>query len=259
MSMPNKALGQHWLFDSKSLAAVCDAANIQPEDTILEIGPGLGPLTTQLTQRAKKVIAVEFDDFLALNLASRVRAKNLEVVHGDIMHFDLGKMPRPYKVVANVPYYITSAIVRMLAESATPPVSTTILIQKEVAERIAAGAGDLSILALTTQFYAIPQLGPVVTADKFDPPPKVDSQIITLRHRAQPLFNDVAPKDFFRVVKAGFSEKRKTLRNSLSGGLHMTKEETVALLTRAKVDTGARAEQLGLEDWHRLTQHIYKK
>lgn len=254
MPTPKKSLGQHWLFDSKSLGAICDAANIQPTDTVLEIGPGLGPLTVELTQRAKKVVAVEFDEQLARELPARVPAVNLQVFHSDIMHFDLTQLPKSYKVVANVPYYITSAIVRLLTESAVPPVSITLLVQKEVAQRIAADAGDMSILAVSAQFYAEPELGLIVSADKFDPPPKVDSQIITLRMRPQPLFADVTPKAFFRVVKAGFSEKRKTLRNSLSGGLALSKEESEALLKKAGVDPGARAEQLGLDAWRRLVK-----
>lgn len=254
MVTPKKSLGQHWLFDSKSLGAICDAANILPTDTVLEIGPGLGPLTIELTARAKKVIALEFDEQLARQLPGRVPAANLDVIHGDIMHFDLSQLPTGYKVVANVPYYITSAIVRLLTESPTPPSSMTLLVQKEVARRIAADPGDMSILAVSAQFYAQPELGLLVSADKFDPPPKVDSQIITLRMRSHPLFTDVAPKEFFKVVKAGFGEKRKTLRNSLSGGLHLTKEEAEALLGKAGVDPQARAEQLSLDAWHRLVR-----
>lgn len=251
---PKKSLGQHWLFDSKSLGAICDAANIQPTDTVLEIGPGLGPLTIELTQRAKKVVAVEFDERLARELPARVPAANLTVFHSDIMHFDLSKLPMGYKVVANVPYYITSSIVRLLTESPTPPSSVTLLVQKEVARRIAADPGDMSILAVSAQFYTQPELGLLVSADKFDPPPKVDSQIITLRMRPHPLFTDVTPKEFFTVVRAGFGEKRKTLRNSLSGGLQLSKEEAEALLGKAGVDPGARAEQLGLDAWHRLVK-----
>lgn len=252
MAAPKKSLGQHWLFDSKSLGAVCDAANVQPTDTVFEIGPGLGPLTAELVTRAKRVVALEFDEHLARELPSRVPAKNLTVVHGDIMRFDLSQLPVGYKVVANIPYYLTSAIVRLVTESPTPPSSATLLMQKEVAERIAATPGTMSILAVTAQFYVEPHLGPVVTADKFDPPPKVDSQIITLHLRPQPLFTDIPPKAFFRMVKAGFSGKRKTLRNSLSGGLGIEKPVVEALLKKAGVNPAARAETLSLDDWHRL-------
>jgi 16S rRNA (adenine1518-N6/adenine1519-N6)-dimethyltransferase len=256
MPTPKKSLGQHWLFDSKSLGAVCDAADVQPTDTVLEVGPGLGPLTVELTQRAKNVVAVEFDEQLARELPARVPAPNLAVFHDDIMHFDLSQLPQGYKVVANVPYYITSKIVRLLLESPTPPVSATLLVQKEVAERIAAQPGDMSILAIAAQFYAEPRLGPVVTAGKFDPPPKVDSQIITLTLRPQPLFTDVTPKAFFSMVKAGFGEKRKTLRNSLSGGLGIEKAEAEALLQKAGCSPSVRAEDLSLEDWHRLAKNM---
>ena len=255
MVTPKKSLGQHWLFDSKSLGAICDAADVQPGDTILEIGPGLGPLTTELAARAKQVIAVEFDPDLARELPGRVTAPNLRVVHSDIMHFDLSQLPPGYKVVANVPYYITSAIVRALTESTTPPATATLLVQKEVAQRIAATPGDMSILAVTAQFYAEPELGEIITADKFDPPPKVHSQIITLHMRPKPLFA-TDPKQFFRIVKAGFGEKRKTLRNSLSGGLHLDKPTVEMTLKKARIEPGARAEQLSLDDWNRLVMAL---
>lgn len=258
MPAPKKSLGQHWLFDAESLQAVCGAAQIRPEDTVLEIGPGLGPLTVRLARLAKQVVAVEFDEGLARKLPSRVPAVNVRVVYGDIMRFDLSALPPDYKVVANVPYYITSAIVRLLTESPTPPSTITLLVQKEVAERIAAKPGSMSILAVTAQFYAEPKLGPVVTRDKFDPPPKVDSQIITLTMRPQPLFADITPKDFFKVVKAGFGEKRKTLRNSLSGGLHLSKQDAVAVLAKVGINPNERAEQLSLWQWHALTAALVK-
>lgn len=256
MPTPKKSLGQHWLFDAESLQAVCDAADIQPDDVVLEIGPGLGPLTILLTQRAKQVIAVEFDEQLARELPSRLPAANLTVVHDDFMRFDLSQLPRGYKVVANVPYYITSKIVRALLESGTPPKSATLLVQKEVAERIAAEPGDMSILAVSAQFYADPELGAIIPAGKFNPAPKVDSQIITLHVHGAPIFSDVNSKQFFTIVKAGFSEKRKTLRNSLSGGLRIEKTESELLLQKAGIATGARAEELSLEDWHRLAKLV---
>lgn len=253
MPTPKKSLGQHWLFDSKSLGAICDAALVQPTDTVLEVGPGLGPLTVELTQRAKKVIAVEFDEQLARELPARVPAKNLQVVHQDILRFDLSTLPADYKVVANIPYYLTSNLVRHLLESPTPPHTVVILIQKEVAQRLAARPGDMSILAVSAQFYAEVNLGVVVTADKFDPPPKVDSQVVILTRRPQPLFTDITPKQLFRMVKAGFSEKRKTLRNSLSGGLQLTKAEAEDMLVHAGIPPSTRAEQLSLDQWHALT------
>lgn len=251
---PKKSLGQHWLFDSKSLGAICDEAEVTPNDTILEIGPGLGPLTVELTARAKQVIAVELDDRLARELPARVPAHNLTVVHGDILKFDLSQLPTGYKVVANVPYYVTSLIVRMLLEATTPPDLAVLLVQKEVAERLAADPGDMSILAVSAQLYAEVNLGPVITADKFDPPPKVDSQVVALRRYQRPLFADLDTKLFFRVVKAGFGEKRKTLRNSLSGGLAISKEQAEKMLGEAGIDPSTRAEALSLEQWHDLVK-----
>jgi 16S rRNA (adenine1518-N6/adenine1519-N6)-dimethyltransferase len=251
---PKKSLGQHWLFDSKSLGAICDEADITVDDTILEIGPGLGPLTVELTARAKEVIAVELDDKLARELPSRVPAHNLRVFHADFLKFDLSQLLAGYKVVANVPYYVTSLIIRTLLESSTPPAVTVLLVQKEVAARLAAAPGDMSVLAVSAQLYADVTLGPVVTADKFDPPPKVDSQVVILKRRTAPLFADLDTKHFFRIVKAGFGEKRKTLRNSLSGGLVISKEEAEKMLGKAGIDPTSRAEELSLQQWYDLEQ-----
>lgn len=253
---PKKSLGQHWLFDSKSLGAICDAADITPGDTVLEIGPGLGPLTVELTARAKQVIALELDEKLARELPARVPAPNLHVIHTDVLRFDLSQLPPDYKVVANVPYYITSLIVRFLLESPTPPAKAVLLVQKEVAERLAAKPGDMSVLAVSAQLYADVRLGTVVTADKFDPPPKVDSQVVIFNRRAEPLFPGLDDKKFFRVVKAGFGEKRKTLRNSLSGGLAMEKDNVEALLKKAGIDPSARAEVLSLEQWRQIVETL---
>jgi len=250
---PKKSLGQHWLYDPAALQAVCDAAHIKNSDTVLEIGPGLGTLTNALVERAKHVTAVEFDRDLASELSSRVTADNLEIINQDFLQFDLGRLPSGYKVAANVPYYITSKIVRLLLESDNPPAEMALLIQKEVAERMAAKPGGMSILAVATQFYAVAKLGPVIPAELFTPPPKVNSRIISLKYRKKPLFADVVPAAYFRMVRAGFGEKRKTLRNSLSGGLRIDKSAAEALLHAAHISPGARAEQLSLDEWHVLT------
>jgi 16S rRNA (adenine1518-N6/adenine1519-N6)-dimethyltransferase len=251
-AIPNKSLGQHWLHDLYSLCSMADAAHIGPKDTVLEIGPGLGTLTAELAGRAKQVISVEFDPELAAGLAARVPARNMRVVHQDILKFDLTSLPRDYKVAANLPYYITSKIVRMLLESPNPPLESALLVQREVAERMAARPGDMSILAVAVQYYAEPTLGPEVPAELFTPSPKVDSQIIGLKRRPEPLFKDVELDDYFRVVRAGFGEKRKILRNSLSGGLHIEKSESEALLQSARISPQARAEELSLQDWHAI-------
>lgn len=249
---PKKSLGQHWLNDEASLQAMLDAAEVQSADSVLEIGPGLGTLTTLLTGVAHDVTAVEFDEALARDLADRVRAENLRVIQKDILRFDLTTLPPDYKVVANIPYYLTSKLVRVLSESPNPPSVAALLVQREVAERLAAGPGQLSILGVTAQFYWKVDLGLVVPVKLFTPPPKVDSQIVVLRRRLEPLYPDVDTRVFFRLVKAGFGEKRKTLLNSLSGGLHLDKPAVREWLERASVDPGLRAQALELDDWYQM-------
>lgn len=250
-AIPKKSLGQHWLTDYASLQAMLDAAEVHETDTILEVGPGQGTLTELLVHAADYVVAVEFDEALARELPKRVVENNLRVVSQDILRFDLTSLPAEYKVVANIPYYLTSKLVRVLSESSNPPLLATLLVQKEVAERLAAKPGDMSILGVTAQYFFDISLGPVVKAILFTPPPKVDSQIVTLRRRAQPLF-EVDERAFFRVVKAGFGARRKTLLNSLAGGLHMSKQQTAELLANAGIDPGLRAQALSLDDWYRL-------
>ncbi len=255
---PKKSLGQHWLKDRDVLAGIADAANIHSEDTVLEIGPGLGTLTSELLRRSKKVIAVELDGDLAAKLPKQFPGTSLEVVNQDILSFDLTVLPQNYVVVANVPYYITSKIIQLLTTSLNKPRTIVLLIQKEVAERLAAKPGDLSILAVSAQIYAEVELGDVVPSEFFTPPPKVDSQVVILNTRSKPLVKPEDEKAFFRVVKAGFSAKRKKLRSSISSGLHITKPEAEALLHETGINPDNRAEQLSLDDWLRLTATINK-
>jgi len=249
-----KSLGQHWLTDTATLEAICDAAELTPNDTVLEIGPGLGTLTNYLVRRAGRVVAVEFDEALAAGLSDRVGAANLEIVKQDILQFDFTSLPPDYKVVANIPYYLTSNLIRVLSETLNSPTVAVLLVQKEVAERITAVPGDMSVLGVTAQYYWQVGVGPVVPAELFTPPPKVDSQVLILERRLQPLFGDVDTKTFFRLVKAGFSERRKKLRSSLSGGLHISKTEAEELLAKAGIDPNLRAQALTLQDWHKLYQ-----
>ena len=252
LAFAKKSLGQHWLTDLPSLQAMCDAAAIQTTDTIVEIGPGLGALTQLLVRQAERVVAVELDEELSRQLPDRVPAANLEVVRQDILRFDLTTLPSGYKVVANIPYYLTSKLIRDLSDSPNPPVRAVLLVQKEVAERVAAKPGDMSILSATAQFYWDVSLGRIVPGALFVPPPKVDSQILLLSRRPQPLFPDVETKTFFRIVKAGFSQRRKTLLNSLSGGLQISRSSTQLLLERSAILPASRAQMLSLADWHRL-------
>lgn len=249
---PKKSLGQHWLYDEATLDAIIDCAEVDADDTVLEIGPGLGTLTKRLVGRAAHVTAVEFDRELADKLPMTVRSEVLDVVHEDILQFDLTTLPPHYKVVANIPYYLTSNLIRTLSESTNPFDVAAILIQKEVAERVASEPGQMSILSVSAQFYCEVSLGPVVPADMFTPPPKVDSQVLVLKYRDEPLFEDVDTKQFFRVVKAGFSQKRKTLVNALSGGLAISKDQAKQMLEAADIAPNQRAQALSLDDWYAL-------
>lgn len=249
----NKSLGQHWLCDRDVLANIANYAELNQSDTVLEIGPGLGTLTSVLLKRADKVIAVEFDSELARKLPGQFPGKNLEVINGDILDFDLSTLPIGYKVVANVPYYITSKIIKMLMTNDNKPSITVLLVQKEVAQRLAAKPGKMSILAISAQVFADVTLGDIVLAKLFTPPPKVDSQVVILKTCQLPFFDNINEKDFFRIVKAGFSAKRKKIRTSLSGGLKLPKDKIESVLISANIDPNSRAEMLDLDDWSRLT------
>ncbi len=254
--MPNKSLGQHWLKDREVLGHIADCAGIASDDVVLEIGPGLGTLTSVLLSRAKKVIAVEFDNELARKLPGQFPGKNLEVIQSDILSFDLAQLPSGYKVVANVPYYITSKIVQHLMSADNKPSVSVLLVQKEVAERLAARPGDMSILAISAQIFADVSLGDVVPARLFTPPPKVDSQVVILHARQDLHIRKADEKQFFRVVKAGFSAKRKKLISSLSGGLAQDKTQTLAQLTRAHISPDVRAEDLSISQWKTLAKEV---
>lgn len=244
-------LGQHWLFDESSLQAMIDSGNISLDDVVLEIGPGLGSLTEKLLAGVKCVVAVELDPVLAESLIKRNASGSLEIVQEDILKFDLGRLPKGYKVVANIPYYLTSNLIRKLSESTNPPASAALLVQKEVAERVAAKPGDMSLLSVTAQYFWVVSLGRVVKAELFDPPPKVDSQILLLKRKPE-LPNKTDSKKLFRLVRAGFSSRRKTLQNSLSGGLRISKQETGELLEKAGIDPKTRPQSLSLPQWHDL-------
>lgn len=256
MAGPKKSLGQHWLKDRDVLIGIAEEAEITAEDTVLEIGPGLGTLTSELLRRAEKVIAVELDGELAQKLPGQFPGTSLEVINQDILTYNLTQLPKGYVVVANVPYYITSKIIQLLTTSSNPPRTIVLLIQKEVAERIVAKPGDMSILAVSAQIYADVRLGGVVPAELFTPPPKVDSQVVILNMLPEPKVAEENMKKFFRVVKAGFSAKRKKLRSSISSGLHISKPEAEQLLTSAGINPDNRAEELSVDDWLRLTNSV---
>ncbi len=249
MVAPNKSLGQHWLKDRSVLTEIADFAEIAADDLILEIGPGLGTLTSVLLNRAQKVVAVEFDADLAAKLGGQFPGKNLEIINQDFLKFDLNQLPENYKVVANLPYYITSKIINKLLLADNKPRSITVLVQKEVAERLAQIDGA-SVLAIAVENWATVDLGSIVPAELFTPPPKVDSQVVRLDLRSQPLADDEVV--LMRVVKACFSAKRKKLRSSLAGGLGIDKSLAETILQKADINPNTRAEKLSFSDFQRL-------
>ena len=246
---PNKALGQHFLVDQPSLEAIMSAAAVTKSDTVLEIGPGLGVMTKPLTNLAGSVVAVEADHTLA-GLLRRDAPSSLTVVEEDILKFDLTTLPPGYKVIANIPYYLTSSIIRLLIESPNPPSVMSLLVQKEVAERITAAPKDLSILALSVQYYASPELVRVVERHKFWPSPDVDSAVLRIVWTG-PAF-PANPQALFRLIKAGFGEKRKQLKNSLAGGLNLSSDYAATIVKQAKLKPEVRAQELSLANWNKL-------
>jgi 16S rRNA (adenine1518-N6/adenine1519-N6)-dimethyltransferase len=254
----HKGLGQNFLQDPLVLEEIASVAEIQPTDTILEIGPGLGSLTRYLAASAKEVIAVELDENLIPPLKAVLEPHpNVRIVHGDILKLSPGQFIREnnYLVVANIPYYITSAVIRHLLESEPRPRRIVLTIQKEVAQRICAKPGDMSLLALSVQVYGMPRIAAHIPAEAFFPAPKVDSAVLVVDLYASPLIKEELLDTFFRLVKAGFSQKRKTLRNSLSAGLHISTAEAAKRLLSADIDPGRRAETLRIEEWERLAKN----
>jgi 16S rRNA (adenine1518-N6/adenine1519-N6)-dimethyltransferase len=252
-------MGQNFLEDPASLEEIVRAAGIEPADQVLEIGAGLGSLTRYLALAAASVVAVELDLNLIPVLETVLAgASNVRVVQGDILRLkpaELG-LADAYLVVANIPYYITSAIIRHLldvpAGRSTRPRRLVLTIQREVAERICAAPGDLSLLALSVQVFGAPHIAGRIPAAAFHPAPSVESAILVVEVHAAPRVADALLPGFFRLVKAGFSQKRKTLRNSLSAGLRLSPAEAEARLRGAQIDPRRRAETLSIEEWERL-------
>lgn len=250
----DKSLGQHWLTDLSILSTIADEANVVSGERVVEIGPGTGTLTEVLLNKDAQVIAIEFDKKLASQLGQKF--KEVTVVNEDILSFNFTKIKAPYKIVANIPYYLTSKLIRTLSESTNPPEVVVLLIQKEVAERVCANPGKMSLLSVSAQYYWDSALGVEVPAKYFTPPPKVDSQTVILKRRSEPLFGNIDEKRFFRIVKAGFSNRRKTLLNSLSGGLGIDKDKLKPLLEKAQINSSSRPQELSINNWHDLYKTI---
>lgn len=261
-----KRLGQHFLVDGDVLAKILAAAEVDSGDLIVEVGPGLGILTIELAKRARMVVAVELDDNLAALLKETlVGLFNVRIINRDILDVEPDELLREaggeasrYRVIANLPYYITAPVFRHFLEGNVKPESMVVMVQKEVAQNIIAKPGDLSLLALSIQFYAEPKLVTYVPASSFYPPPKIDSAVLRLEIRPKPKVDVGNPDRFFGLVKAGFSARRKQLVNSLSGALGKSREEVFAILEQANMDPKRRAEMLSLEEWAALW-HVYDK
>lgn len=254
---PDVRLGQNFLTDETALQRVVQAAEIQPDETVLEIGPGLGSLTRHLALASRSVVTVELDQRLLPALSQVLKAyPNITIVAGDILSLDPTTLigAPDYLVVANIPYNITSALIRHLLEAGHRPNRMILTVQREVAERICAAPGAMSLLALSVQLYGTPKIFARIPAGAFYPAPKVDSSIVRVDLHPDPLIPPASVDSLFRLAKAGFSQKRKMLRNALAAGLHWQTEQTDALLQSAGILPQRRAETLSLPEWFALVE-----
>ena len=263
---PKKSLGQNFLVDQRALERIVEAAELGPEDIVLEIGPGLGALTRLLAAEAGRVVAVELDQRLVEALKQTATAKadlpNVEIIHGDILELNLADLLEQqgdnfqYKVVANLPYYITSAIIRHLLTAEVRPKLMVVTVQLEVARRITAEPGEMSLLAVSVQFYGRPRIVARIKAGAFYPSPQVDSAVIRIDLDDYPVVEVDDVDSFFEVVRAGFAQRRKQLRNALAAGLALPASEAAQVLNRAGVNPRRRAQTLSLEEWAKVWREM---
>ena len=253
-----KSLGQNFLHDDNILANIVAAATVEPGDQVLEIGPGLGALTHHLSEVVARVIAVELDQRLLPVLEAQLGGRpNVTIVHGNILELDpqtwFGE--KPYKVVANVPYYITGAILEHLLSGKGKPQMIVVTVQKEVAERITAQPGDMTLLAVSVQLYGDVQVAGEIRAGAFWPRPDVDSAILRIELKTQPPLAPSEEKGFFRLVRTGFNQKRKQLQKNLRA-LGLERKEILDLLRSAGIAPQRRAETLSIEEWLGLYEEM---
>jgi 16S rRNA (adenine1518-N6/adenine1519-N6)-dimethyltransferase len=250
---PSRALGQNFLHDVGIVRRIADAAEIESGSLVVEIGPGLGILTNELAQRAGSVIAIELDRRLAGHLATHAPA-NVRIVEQDILRTDLSALVsgRPYLVVANLPYSVAAAAIEHLLESQQPPERMIIMVQREVAERIVARPPQMSVLAVAVQFLTRPRNVFRIGPGAFIPAPKVDSAVLRLDVRPAPPLAGVERAAFFRLVRAGFGQRRKQIGNALAAGLGLPREILVDALMSAGIEPSRRAETLTVDEWLRL-------
>jgi 16S rRNA (adenine1518-N6/adenine1519-N6)-dimethyltransferase len=259
---PRKGLGQNFLTDPVALGRIVTAADLSRSDMVVEVGAGAGTLTRLLAEQAGRVLALELDDQLVELLREQFsESSNVEVIHADVLRLSPSDLPQQdYKVVGNLPYYITSAVLRRFLSGAPRPRLMVVTVQREVAERIVAEPGKMSLLALSVQFYGRPRIVARIPAGAFYPAPKVDSAVVRIDVGEQPsvhLGEGIDDEVFFRVARAGFSQKRKKLRNSLSAGLAFAPAEAAEALEQAGIDPGRRAETLSLEEWASVAQSLH--
>ena len=256
---PRKGLGQNFLVDQTVLNRIVQQSGVTGEDCVLEIGAGLGSLTRLLAETAAEVKAVEIDGRLIPALREVVGGYlNVEIIQGDILAMDAGKLAgrAGYGVVANIPYYITSAIIRHLLENPIKPGWMVLTMQREVAERICAQPGDLSLLALSVQVYGTPVILGVIPAQAFYPVPGVDSATLRIDLHPQSIFTDEQRGRFFTLIRMAFAQKRKMLRNNLAAGLHLSTEQVSRYLLAAGIDPERRAQTLNLVEWKTLVNEL---
>lgn len=255
-----KRLGQNFLVDEVAFDKIIEAANLTSEDHVVEVGPGTGFLTERLLKRVKQVTAVEYDATMVSMLkAAFAGAKNLNLIHQDALKFrtqETGHRKQPYKVVANIPYYITSPLLKHFLQSGTPPSLMVLLVQKEVAEKVC-GISGKSMITIETQVFGASEIIATVPAQSFYPIPQVDSAILRINVYPESLIPMDKLRDFLRLVGFGFTQKRKKLSNALAAGLHLETEEVRQLLEKAKIDSNLRAENLKIGDWKKLTKLIF--
>jgi 16S rRNA (adenine1518-N6/adenine1519-N6)-dimethyltransferase len=251
-----KGLGQHFLVDEGVLQNIISAADLSPQDVVVEIGPGLGILTAEIAKQAGQVIAIELDSKLASILRrSLAHFPNLTVINADVLQLNISELIPDgscYKVVANLPYYISAPILRRFLEAQAKPHRMVVMVQKEVAQSIAAAPGKMSILSIAVQLYGKPAIVAYVPAHSFYPQPKVDSAIVSIDVYEHPIVADT--EGLFTVVRAGFSNPRKQLRNSLAQGLSLSPQGAVELLNRVGVSPSRRAQTLTIAEWTEIYQ-----
>ena len=253
--VPKKQLGQNFVIRRSALDQIVSAASLMEQELILEIGAGLGALTQKLAGSGHRVVAVEYDKRLIPILRSIMAAhSNVDIIQGDILQLDLKRIldQRDYIVVANIPYHITSAVIRRLMESPFRAKRVILTIQREVAERVVAEPGDLSLLALSVQVFGLPRIHSHISSAAFYPQPKVESSVLRIDMFAEPKIKISDIDQFFRIAKAGFSQKRKQMRNALAGGLGKSPPEIEEFMLRADINPAKRAQELNLGEWQRL-------